>query len=51
MNDLVSAPGELHFTVQVTRKDTGKVETFEMVGKVLPEPVEQKEVVENVSNA
>lgn len=38
-NDLSGTPGELVFTVSITRKDTGKVETFEMIGK----PVEEKE--------
>lgn len=38
-NKLSGTPGELVFTVSITRKDTGKVETFEMIGK----PVEEKE--------
>lgn len=30
-------PGELRATIHVTRKDTGKVETFELVGHSDPE--------------
>ena len=32
--ELKGAVGELRFTVQVTRKETGKVETFEMTSQV-----------------
>ena len=31
-NEMKSQPAVLHMTVQVTRKDTGKVETHELVG-------------------
>jgi hypothetical protein len=31
--------GELGFTVQITRADTGKVETYQMVGRVTEEEV------------
>lgn len=34
MTDLAGAIGELRFTIQVTRKDTGKVEEFELIGKI-----------------
>lgn len=37
MPDLKAQPGELSFKVQVTRKETGKVEEFDLVGKVTPE--------------
>jgi hypothetical protein len=30
--DLAGQPGELRFTIEVTRQATGKVETYEMVG-------------------
>lgn len=33
---LQSNPAELRFTLEVTRKATGKVETFEMVGHAAP---------------
>lgn len=33
-NELKGQLGELRFTVTVVRKDTGKVETFEMFGVV-----------------
>lgn len=38
MIELKGTPGELSFTVTVKRKATGKVETFHMIGHVLPEP-------------
>lgn len=31
---LVGKPGELRFTIEVKRAATGKVETYEMIGKV-----------------
>ena len=41
MPDLKGGLGELRFTIEVKRKDTGKVETYDMIGKVMPE--EEKE--------
>lgn len=35
--------GEMRFTLEVTRKDTGKVEVYEMIGKVMTEDNEVKE--------
>lgn len=32
MSDLVGAVGELQMTVQITRKETGKVEEFKLTG-------------------
>lgn len=40
MAELQGKPGELRFTVEVKRVATGKTETFEMVGHVLPETEE-----------
>ncbi len=34
-NALKGGLGELHFTVQVTRKATGETETHELIGKPL----------------
>lgn len=34
MADLKAREGELKAVIQVTRKETGKVETYEIVGKV-----------------
>lgn len=34
MSDLGGQIGEVRFTLEVKRKETGKVETFEMVGFV-----------------
>jgi hypothetical protein len=32
--NLSGQPGELRFTIEVTRKVTGKVETYEMIGRI-----------------
>lgn len=40
MIDLVSEPAELRFTVEITRKATGEVEVYEMVGHSINEEVE-----------
>jgi hypothetical protein len=34
MAQLQGKPGELRFTVEIKRAATGKVETFEMIGRV-----------------
>jgi hypothetical protein len=34
MNDLIGQEGEIAMTIQVTRKDTGIVEEYDLVGKV-----------------
>lgn len=33
-NDIVGQPAEVHFTVTVKRAETGKEETYEMVGTI-----------------
>ena len=38
MNDVKGPPADVTFTVTVTRKDTGKVETYQMEGFILSEP-------------
>lgn len=42
MSNLSGDVGELRFTVQITRKETGKVEQVELVGKLTD--VEVKEL-------
>ena len=37
MTDLVGQEGELVMTIQVTRKDTGKVEEYQLVGRATAE--------------
>jgi hypothetical protein len=39
--ELKGAVGELHMKVHVTRKDTGKVEDYDVVGFVNPEQLKQ----------
>ena len=42
MTDLQGQPGELRFTIEVTRAATGETETYEMVGTIQAEPEEEK---------
>lgn len=35
MTQLNTEPAELHFTLEITRKDTGKVEVVNMVGHII----------------
>ena len=37
-NSTVGAPAEVHMTVQITRKATGAVETYELAGRVSQQP-------------
>jgi hypothetical protein len=37
MSSLVGSPGELTMTMTITRADTGKVEEFQLVGRVTAE--------------
>ena len=41
MTNLNGQLGELRFTVQVTRGDTGKVEEYELVGRITEEQVKE----------
>ncbi len=43
MPELEGQIGELRFTIEVTRAETGEVETFEMVGKIGDAPSEEEE--------
>lgn len=43
MEELEAKPAVLRATIHVTRKETGKVETYELVGTVEPPPEPQKE--------
>ena len=38
---LTGQPGELSFTLQITRKDTGKVEEYQCTGYLDPQAIEQ----------
>ncbi len=49
VSDLTGAVGEVKLTVSITRKETGKVETFEMTGKVTQDQLNELEK-ENGSN-
>jgi hypothetical protein len=37
MSDLTTKPAELHFTLEIIRKETGKTEIVEMVGHIIKE--------------
>lgn len=41
MSDLKATGGELRATIHVTRKATGKVETFEIIGHTDPEKLKE----------
>lgn len=41
MTDLITEPAELHFTIKITRKETGETETYDMVGHVISENEEE----------
>ena len=37
MPDLTALPGELRATIEIKRAATGKIDTFEIVGRVMPD--------------
>jgi hypothetical protein len=39
--NLVGPTGELRFTIEIKRKETGKVEQFELVGQVTDEQLKE----------
>lgn len=41
MSDLTGQAGELRMSIEVTRKDTGKVEKFELIGFTDEEQLKQ----------
>ena len=41
MSELVGEKAELRFTLEITRAETGKVETYEMVGHADPEELKK----------
>lgn len=43
MIELNGQPGELRFTVEVKRAETGEIETYELVGKITPDEEEESE--------
>ena len=49
--NLQGQPGELRMTIEIKRKETGKVETFELVGHADPEQLQQILEKEHGSNA
>lgn len=40
---LVAEPAEIRFSIEIKRAETGKVETFELVGTINPQKDEPKE--------
>lgn len=51
MSELNGAIGEVSMTITVTRKDTGKVEEFELVGSTTLTEEELKKEMENVNHS
>jgi len=41
MSNLMGQVGEVTFTVEIKRKDTGKVEQFELVGQITNEQLKE----------
>jgi hypothetical protein len=50
MASLLGQTGELRFTVEVKRKETGKVETFDLVGKITEEQLKELQDGSNALN-
>lgn len=51
MSELTGQPGEVHMTIQIKRKETGNVETFDLVGKIAPEEHEEKDDGSNTQHS
>ena len=51
MSELNGQVGELRFSVSVTRKETGKVETYELVGAIDADDLEKLKGQSDGSNA
>lgn len=49
MSDLKGAGGEFRATIHITRAATGKVETYELVGRTTPE--QHEKIVHGASGA
>jgi hypothetical protein len=45
-NEVKAQPAQLRMTVSITRKATGKVETYELVGNPIP-PTTAEQVTDN----
>lgn len=41
MSDLKGQPAELHMTMQITRKETGKTEEYQLVGRCTEEEAKE----------
>lgn len=41
MSNLAGAVGELAFTVQIKRKETGQIEEYQLIGKITSEQAEE----------
>ena len=46
-NNVIGATGEIHATVQIIRANTGKVETFELIGQLDQSQLDTLTVQEN----
>jgi hypothetical protein len=50
MSDLVGAVGELQMTIQITRKETGKVEEFKLTGFLDEEKLKELQNVRRIDS-
>ena len=48
MSEIKGPGGELRATIHITRKETGKVETYELVGRTSPE--QHAEIMEAINS-
>ena len=49
MSNLMGQVGEVTFTVEIKRKETGKVEQFELVGQVTEEQLKELTLVGKIT--
>lgn len=43
MSDLKGQDGELHFTVEIKRAETGETDTYQLIGKIQDSDQEEEE--------
>jgi hypothetical protein len=50
MANLNGQSGELRFTIEIKRKDTGRVETVELVGKITADEAQHLGLLEDLND-
>jgi hypothetical protein len=49
MSNLMGQVGEVTFTVEIKRKDTGKIDNFDLVGKITEEQLKELTLVGKIT--